>query len=439
MKFENVKSEGMKYDYKVVLSAEEVEASVVDAISKKAKTFRMQGFRPGHVPFDIVRKNVEASVLQDVLDKLISNACDQILKDLKATDIATRPTYKFETNYEKGKDITLIISVETAPNFELKEFECKIMKIIPVVTDEEIAEAKKGLIKNNPIFEKAEKDYVIKQGDKVSYFAKCFVNGAESKKKSFENNVVLPIEIPADAEFLKGFVGKRVKEVFDFTPATEKSTVYQFTVKSIKKALLDLSFEEYANKKGFKTTDELEAHIKAGIEKRINDASFIYHKHQVLKEIGDRYDFDLPETIVAQETKNVVANIKKELAKEKREGTASEEDLKKTDEDFAKEYESLIRRRVLLGYVLNRFAKQYGITANDNEVRESILAEVETNPLYASSIIAHYTSNQGAIAYRRAEIVEKKVVEHLVSLAKCEEINKTLAETNKMVDEILEN
>lgn len=439
MKFENVKSEGMKYDYKVVLSAEEIENELIDAVSSRAKTFKMQGFRPGHVPFDIVRKSVEPRVLQDVFDKLISKACDQILKDLKITDIATRPTYKFETNYKKGKDVTLTISIEAAPSFELKDFKCKITKITPVITDQEIAEAKESLIKNNPVFEKADKDYVIKPGDRVSYTAKCFVNGVESKKKSFENSVVLPLEIPADAEFLKGFIGKKIKETFEFKPATEKNTVYHFTVKSIKQALLDLSFEEYATKSGFKTAEELEKHIRYNLERNINELSFMYHKQQILAELGQQYKFDLPETIVAQETRNVVANIKRELEKEKRKGTASEEDLKKTDEDFAKEYAELIRQRVLLGYILNKFSKKYSITASDAEVRNAIIQEANSNPLYASNIIAHYTSTQGALAYKRAEIVENKVIEHLISLAEHEEIKKTLEEVNKLVEEILEN
>lgn len=439
MKFENVKSEGMKRDYKVILSAEEIESNITEAVAKRAKTFKMQGFRPGHVPLDIVRKNVEAGVLQEVFDKLISNACSAILKELKLTDMATRPTYKFETNYERGKDVILTISIEAAPDFELKDFKCKITKIIPVVTDKEILEAKKNLIKDNPIFEKAEKDYIIKPGDKVLFYAKCFVNGVESKKKSFENSVVLPIDIPNDAEFLQGFIGKKVKETFEFKPATEKNTIYQFTVKSIKKALLDLPFEEYAMRNGFKTAAELEKHIKDSLETRINEVSFVYHKHQILKKLGEQYSFDLPETVIAQETKNVVANIKKELAREKREGTANEEDLKKTDEDFAKEYESLIRQRVLLGYILNKFAKQYNISANDNEVKDVIMQEVNKNPAYASSIIAHYTGNQSALAYKRAEIVEKKVIEHLISLVEYEEIQQTFEEASKLVDEALDN
>ncbi len=439
MKFENVKSEGMKHDYKVIFSAENIENELVDAVSKKAKTFEAQGFRPGHVPFDIVRKNVESTVLRDVFDKLISKACDKILQDLKITDIAIRPTYKFETNYEKGKDVSITISIEAAPNFELKDFKCKITKITPLIEEQEISEAKELLVKNNPVFEKTDKDYVIKPGDKVSYTAKCFVNGVESKKKSFENVVVLPLEIPDDAEFLKGFIGKRVRESFEFTPATEKNAVYRLRTKSIKQAVLDLSFEDYSIKSGFKTSEELEKHIKDKLERKINEISFIYHKQQILNELSQQYNFDLPETIVAQETKNVVANIKRELKKEKNAGTAKEEDLKKTDEDFAKEYADLIKQRVLLGYILDKFSKKYNITASDNEVSNAIMQEARNNPLYANNIIAHYTNTQGAFAYKRAEIVEKKVIEHLISLAEYDEIKKTFSEVNKLVDEILEN
>ncbi len=439
MNFEKIKTEGMKHEYNVTLSAKDIESHIMDAVSQKAKTFKMHGFRPGHVPLDIVRKNTEGLVLQNVLDTLISDACNVIIKELAAGDLATRPTYKFDSAYEPGKDVTLTLYIETAPSFELKDFKTKINKVIPNVTDKDIEQTKQNLVKKDPIFEKANKDYAIQPGDRVSYSAECLVNGVKSKKKSFENSITIPFEIPSDAEFLQGFVGKKIHETFDFAPATEKNTIYKFTVKSIKKALRDIPFDEYAKKKGFRNDQELCDAIRKNLENAINDTAFIYHKHQILNFLADEYSFDLPQTIVEQETKNVVANIKKELENEKRKGAATEADLKKTDEDFRKEYEAVIKKRVLLGYVLNKFAKKYNIGITDNELKSSILEEARKNPAIADHIIAYYTSNHNAVAYRKAEILEKKVIQHLISLAEYNEVSKTLEEVNKLVDEILEN
>jgi trigger factor len=437
MDFKNVNSNGTRYECEIILKAADIEDNLKKAISEKAKTFKMQGFRPGHVPFEIVRKHVEAGILPDVFKTMINNACAVVIKEMGITDVATQPAYRFNEDYENGKDAKLTIFIEAVPIFELKEFKCKITKIIPLIKDEDITKLKKDLMKFNPVFGKAEKNYCVNPGDKISYFVQCIVNGVISKKKSFENSAVISVENFEHFKFLENFIGKKVGETFNFDLETEKNTIYKCTIKYIKKALLDLPFEEYAKKKGFKDAEELEKVIIDDFEKSINESAFIYHKCQILDALANEYDFDLPKSIVEQETKNVIANIRREIENEKRQGITNNKDLDKSDEELVEKYESVIKKRVLLGYILNKFARKYGITVSDDEVRRSIFEETHRNPEQASDIIAHYTGNHAAITYKRAEIVEKKVIEFLINLSECEEIKKTKEEVEKFVDEVL--
>jgi trigger factor len=438
MEFEKVKTEGTKHEYKVVLKASDIEDCIDKIVSKRAKTYKLQGFRPGHVPLDIVRKNIEAAILPDVFGEMINEACNTIIKEIGATGIAASPTYKFEEHYENGKDVKVAISIETVPDFELKEFKGKIKKVAPLIREEDIETAKEVLIKSLPILERAEKGYVIKPGDSVLYFAQCFIKGVPSKRKSFEDSIFIPSDIPESANFLKGFVGKKVGESFDFNIDEEEGIVYRSTIKSIKKALLDLSFEEYAQKRDFKSAKDLEEVIIKALKNEINSSIFVYHKQQILNILAKEYNFDLPRSIVEQETRNVIARIRQEIEKEKAQGEVDEEDLKKTDEDFEAEYGDLIKKRVLLGYILNKFAKKYGVTVSNNEIKEAIAKEAGMNPTRARSVIKYYTKHPVAIEYLRAEIVEEKVIELLINLAEGAEVEKTKAEVNQLVDEILE-
>ena len=439
MKFENIKSDGMRFEYKVLLTAEEIEDQIVKAVEERAKTFKMQGFRPGNVPINIVRSHVENSVMKDVFDVLISNACENIIKENGAKELSSKPTYRFESEYEKGKGLDVVVTIEAAPSFELKPYEIELTKVSPLVNQEEIDAVRADMMKFSPLREKADANHAINNMDEVFYKAICFVNNAESKKKTFEDTVVIPESVPEDAEFLQGFIGKKIKESFDFTPATDKTLKYKIVIKSIKKAVKDVSSEDFAVKSGFKDLADLNDAIRKSLEAEIDQAAFLYHKNQILDALAAQYSFELPQGVVDLEMKNIIASVKKELKEEKEKGTASEEDLKKTDDDFRNEYKDVVNKRVLLGYVLNKIAKENNISASDKEVQNIIMEEIRRSPSIANQLIDFYSKNESAVAYKRAEIVEYKVVSFLVSKAKATEISKTKKEVDEMVSKLLED
>lgn len=440
MKFENLKSDGMHYEYKVVLSAEEIENQIVEAVKERTKTFKMQGFRPGHVPFDIVRSNVENSVIKNVLDSLISKACDDVIKETKVSDLASRPTYKFENNYEKNKDVSLVLTFEVAPSFELKPYELEIEKVVPNVNDKDIEDARNNLMLYSPIYDKADRSYEVKAKDEVSYHAVCYNQGVESKKKSFSNTVLIPDAIPEGAEFLSNFVGKKIDESFDFVPATDKNLKYKITVTAIKKALTDLSADDYAQRRGFKSLKELDDAIKEKLENDINAQAFLYHKNQILEILDKQYKFELPQGVVEQEMKAVIASVKREEANEARKaGKDAKPQEQKTDEEMKTEYADVVNKRVLLGYVLNKIAKEEKIEASDREVQNAIIAEINKNPATAQAMVEFYSKNPGAVSYKRAEIIEHKVVSFLVSKAKGKEVSKTRQEIDDIVKKLLDD
>ena len=439
MNFENIKSDGMHYEYKVVFSAAEIEDEILKAVQKKAKTFKMQGFRAGHVPLNIVRNSVENTVMKDVFDDLISKACNEIIKDSNAKDLASRPTYKFENSYEKGNDVNLTLTFEIAPSFEIQSYEIAIEKIMPKVSDEEVSEARNQLMISSPIYEKADREYVVKAKDEVSYKATCYNSGVESKKKSFANTVLIPDVIPEGAEFLGNFVGKKIGESFDFIPATDKNLTYKVMIKSIKKALTDISAEDFAEKRGFKNVEELDSAIREKLENDIHSQAFLYHKNQILEALEKQYNFELPKGIIDQEMNAVIANVKKELETEAKQAEKEGKKVEtKTDDELKKEYSEVVNKRVLLGYVLNKIAKEEKIGATEREVQNVIMAEINRNPNMANAMIQYYTNNSDAVAYKKAEIIEHKVVSFLISKAKSTEIEKTKKETDAIVEKLLE-
>ena len=61
---------------KVQLTPEDYKPQVDDAIRKYKKKASMPGFRPGHVPENLVRKMYGKSVLVDELNRIVADSVD---------------------------------------------------------------------------------------------------------------------------------------------------------------------------------------------------------------------------------------------------------------------------------------------------------------------------------------------------------------------------
>ena len=207
-------------------------------------------------------------------------------------------------------EITLYF--DETPSFELKSYDLKIEKVVPNVSSEEMNAAIKRVMDTSPVYEKAEPNYVVQSKDLVSYHARCYNNGIESKKKSFSNSIIVPDVIPEDAELLANFIGKKVGEVFDFVPATDKNLKYKIELKSIERAIADITPEDYAKRRGFSDKKDLEDAIRVQMENEINDLAYIYHKSQILEQFSKDYNFAIPQAVFDREMSIAIASYKRE-------------------------------------------------------------------------------------------------------------------------------
>ncbi|MDR1609243.1 MAG: trigger factor [Holosporales bacterium] len=438
MKIEKVKSEGMSYEYKVTLLASTIESAVMSAVQKRARTLKMNGFRPGRVPLNVVRKTTEREIIPGILETLISEACDAVVKESGIAILATRPTYRIDSQYVRNKDLVITVFLDEAPNIEVKPYEFSMTKIVSDVKDEDVEDNLQDLMKTAPAYQDATDGYVVKPLDAVKYFATCYVDGVESKKRSFEDGVRLPASIQEDAEFLNGFVGKAVGESFDFTPATEDNVTYKIRITSVREALTNLTPGEYAEKHGFKDAEELKVALRQRLEDEITSQAYLYHKHQILEAITDQYDFELPQKVVENERLNVIAEVRRDMEHEKKDNPDAVIE-EKTDDEIGEEYDDVVRKRVLLGYVLSAIAKKEGIVVTDRELQDAIGEEIDMNPSMADAIIEFYSENEWALVYKRAEILERKVVSFLLSVASVTEEKKTKKEVDRLIEKLLED
>ena len=106
------------------------------------------------------------------------------------------------------------------------------------------------------------------------------------------------------------------------------------------------------------------------------------------------------------------------------------------DEEIKEELKDVVNKRCILGYVLNKISEKEKITVSEADINAALNAEISRNPRNAQNIIDYYTNNPGALDFKKAEILERKVIDFLLTKTTGEEVKKTKEELEKTLGEL---
>lgn len=420
--FEKVSTNGLQQIFSITLEANDISNEIINSTKNRAKNVKMAGFRPGKVPLTIIQSKYKNEILNDTFNTLVADACKNIIEKNNIKELAIKPLYKFEAQYEDGKDAKITVTLESVPEFDIHPYEFKITKIIPDILQSDIEELQKEVIKNNPVYQDIKEQREIKLNDRVQYSAKCFNKGkADNKHDIKSQNIIIQNE---KDELVHALLGKKVNDEFDFTLPQNKNITYKVKINNIQEPIYEIKPEEYASKQGFKSIEDFNNALKEQISSQIARQLYLYHKGQIVESLIAQYAFDLPPSVIEQEIQAVIRQVKHEAENEK-----------KSDEELKKEYLDAAKKRVLLGYIFNKIAQKENINAQENEINNLILQEINSNPNHAQEIINQYKNHPELISYKRAAIIEQKIVDFLISKATCTEEKKTIKEIKNKLDE----
>ena len=140
MKIIEEKSNGLTREFSAVISFQDFETEVTNKIVSISKNVKIAGFRPGKAPMHILKQRYRASVLGEVLDDMLKNAADEIIKDKKL-----RPAVMPEINlksFAEGKDIEFSVNMEVLPEITVGDFsKITLDKLTAEVPAEEVEKA----------------------------------------------------------------------------------------------------------------------------------------------------------------------------------------------------------------------------------------------------------------------------------------------------------
>ena len=121
-------SQGLKREYDISLPASDLAAKLDGQLAELKAKVRINGFRPGKVPVEHLRKVYGKSVMADVMQEAISSANKKIVDD-NGLRLAREPKIELPTDQavidaalEARGDLNFKVALEVLPVFEVGDF-----------------------------------------------------------------------------------------------------------------------------------------------------------------------------------------------------------------------------------------------------------------------------------------------------------------------------
>lgn len=415
----------------------EVDAKAVDeifdAITKDyQKQAAVPGFRPGKAPRDMVAKKYEADIKDDAKRKLIGENYRKAL-DEKKISVIGNPDIE-EIQFERGKNLQFAATIETAPEFQLPEYKgLPVKRETKSVTDEDVERALNLLAQQHVKFEMVARE--LKMGDVavVNYTGTCdgkpITETAPTakgltKQKNFWVDIAPDTFIAGFAEQLIGAKAGDKRTVNVDFPAdfvtkqlAGKKGVYEVEVVEVKEKISPPVDDELAKKFGAENLEKLRAGVRVDLENELKAKQRRSIQKQIIDAIIGGANFELPETAVAHETRNVVYNIVQENAKR----GVPRELIEKQKEEIYSAAARGAKERVRLAFLVQRIAEQEKISVTQEEVLQRVQSLSAMYQIPPDKFIKDLQKRNG-INELYDQIAHQKVLEFLEINAKIENV-----------------
>ena len=415
----------------------EIDAQKVDeTFESVTKDFRREanlpGFRPGKAPKEMVLRKYEKDIQDETKRKLISEAYHKAIEEQKL-DVLGQPDIE-EIQFSRGQPLQFAATIETAPEFELPDYKgLPVKRELRTVTDEDVERALDMLREQRVSFTKVERP--VQTGDiaVVNYTGTCegkpITELAPTAKglteqKNFWVEATPNSFIPGFADQLMGAkAGDKRTVTVDFpadfvTPQIAgKKGNYEVEVVEVKEKALPSLDEALAKAYGAENLEKLQAGVRRDLENELKFKQDKTLRTELVRALLGRVNFDLPETAVAHETRNVVYDLVQENTKR---GVPRQVIEQQKEQIFSAATHNA-KERVKVQFLLQKIAEKEDIKISQEEIAQRVHHLAGLYQIPPDKFLRDLQKRNGLIEIYD-QIMNEKVIDFLQQNAKIEDV-----------------
>ncbi len=412
----------IKKKVSIEISEDQVTKEVDSFYRELGRKAKIKGFRPGKVPRNILERHFKDYVKAEVVQKLVQDTYPTALSETNLHPVSN-PMID-PGDMESGKPFQYSATIEVKPEIKLEEYlGLNIEGKKEEVKDEEVEERLKGLQNLHANLKTIQEARPIQNGDFVIVDYEARMDGKpleEGKAIDLTVEVGSGRFIPAFEEKLIGLRLEEEKEIevsfpedYGYKKWAGKTISFHVKIKEIKEKILPILDDEFAKDLGdYSSLEELKDKLKQEIEREKKLALERQLKDQMVDQLLQKNTFEVPESLVEEQTKTLVSDTKLRLATQ----GIKIDTLGISEEKLQEDYREAAMRQVRTFLILEKIAGQEGITVTDEEV-EDRFREISERTHQKFDVVKRYYEKNGLIPEVKAGIMNEKTLNLLLQKA----------------------
>jgi len=417
---------------RVELDAKTVDEAFESMIKDFKKQANLPGFRPGKAPVQMVLKKYEKDIQDEVKRKLIGDSYRKAIEE-KKIDVLGYPDIE-EIQFGRGQALQFAATIETEPEFPLPEYKgLPLKRETKNVTDEDVARAIDLLREQQVKFEKVERE--LRTGDiaVVNYTGTCegkpITDIAPTAKglteqKNFWVEMQPSSFIPGFADQLMGAKAGDQRTVNVDFPADfvtrelgGKKGVFEVEIAEAKEKVLPVVDDAFAKSYDAENLEKLREGVRRDLENELKYKQGRDTRAQIIRALLARVNFELPETAVTQETRNVVYDLVRENTKR----GISRDVIEREKEQIYSVAANSAKERVKLSFLVQRIAEKEDIKVAQEEILRRVQTLAGMYQIAPDKFLKDLQKRNGLVEIYD-QLAHEKVMEFLENNAKVEAV-----------------
>lgn len=351
-----------------------------DEVIEKYKNSKIDGFRKGHAPLDVIEKTFSNQIKEEMLNKTIQTAYPEALKEKDVEPLGELSIEKYSLTNE---EVNVEIAFDTKPEFELPKYKGLNVEVEKKEVSEEMLEQRLNrYAESQKTFENITDREDAQLNDVVNIDFEGFVDGvAFEGGKSEAFDLTLGTKTFID-NFEEQIVGHKVGETFDVNVVFPeeyhseqlkgKPALFKVKLNSIKVAKLPEINDELAKRNGYDSLEDFKNFVKGDLESSLENEAKNQKYEKIADSLVEAVSMELPENIVNAEYEQEMATLNNQLSMQ---GISFEKYLDmigKTKEDYEKEAKERAEKIVKYNLIISKIAKVENITVTKEDVQEQL-------------------------------------------------------------------
>ncbi len=405
----------------VELSLEEFKPYIEKGAKEVSKETKIEGFRPGNVPYDVLKQKVgEMTILEQGVRLAINKTIDQVIEEnVKEQPIGqpeitiTKITPDNPIEYKITLSILPEITLGKYKDLKVKKEEVKIekeeiektltqlleMRVKEVISDKEAKNVDKVLVNLAMFLDKVPVEggqsqdtaIILGKGYVVPGFDKQLVGAKKGDKKEFS------LPFPKD-HFQKNLAGKLVD--------------FKVEVKEVYEREVPKADDEFAKSLGTKNLDELKDNLKKNVEKEKKQAAEQKEELKIIEKTLETTKFtDIPEVLITNESQAMMSELEQNITSQGGKIEDYLSSMKKTREQLILDLMPNAIKRVKSALLIREIAKAEKIQISTEEIDKKQKELLEQYKGY-EKVIAR-VKEPGYKAYLANTLINTKVIKKL--------------------------